>query len=100
EESIPENRARGHTSPVKLRVGVLLWALSWVPYGLILGLSGWWFTLSWAFEILLGLSGIALAGSEFAQAVKAHGWRGAPKAAWRALRQRGSRWRRRPCPGS
>jgi hypothetical protein len=72
---------------VKLRVGVLLWAMSWVPYGVILGLSGWALTLSWAFEILLGISGLALAGSEFAEAVKEHGWRGAPKAAWRALRK-------------
>lgn len=72
---------------MKLRVGVLLWAMSWVPYGVILGLSGWALTLSWAFEILLGISGLALAGSEFAEAVKEHGWRGAPKAAWRALRK-------------
>jgi hypothetical protein len=72
---------------VKLRVGVLLWAMSWVPYGVILGLSGWALTLSWTFEILLGISGLALAGSEFAEAVKEHGWRGAPKAAWRALRK-------------
>jgi hypothetical protein len=71
---------------MKLRIGVMLWALSWVPYGVILGLSGWALTLSWAFEVLLGVSGLALAGSEFAQAVKVHGWRGAPAAAWRAFR--------------
>ena len=72
---------------MKLRLGVLLWALSWVPYGVILGLSGWALTLSWGFEILLGICGLALAGSEFAQAVKVHGWHGAPAAAWRAFRQ-------------
>jgi hypothetical protein len=71
---------------MRLRVGIALWALSWVPYGLILGLSGWAFTLAWAFEIALGLIGIALAGSEFAVAVKEHGWKGAPRVAWRALR--------------
>jgi hypothetical protein len=70
---------------VKLRIGVLLWALSWVPYGLILGLDGAWLTLAWAFEISLGLIGIALAGGEFATAVKAKGWKGAPKVAWHAL---------------
>jgi len=62
-----------------------LWALSWVPYGLIFGLDGVALTLAWAFEIALGIVGIALAGTEFAQAVKAEGWKGAPKVAWRSL---------------
>jgi hypothetical protein len=70
---------------VKLRFGVVLWLLSWVPYGILLGLSGVWLTLSWAFEIALGVAGIALAGTEFAQAVKQRGWRGAPRVAWSAL---------------
>lgn len=70
---------------MKLRVGVLLWALSWVPYGIILGLDGAWLTLAWTFEITLGVVGIALAGTEFGQAVKARGWKGAPRVAWNAL---------------
>ena len=75
----------GRSGAVRLRVGVVLWALSWVPYGLLLGLSGVWLTLSWGFEVLLGVVGIALAGSVFATAVKADGWRGAPAVAWRTL---------------
>jgi hypothetical protein len=71
---------------VKLRIGVLLWALSWVPYGLILGLDGVALTLAWTFEIALGIIGIAVAGREFGQAVKERGWKGAPKVAWHALR--------------
>jgi hypothetical protein len=71
---------------VKLRTGVTLWALSWVPYGLILGLTGVWLTLAWTIEILLGLVGIGLAGSEFGRAVKQRGWRGAPGVAWHAMR--------------
>jgi hypothetical protein len=70
---------------VKLRVGVLLWVLSWVPYGIILGLDGAWLTVSFAFEITLGVVGIALAGTEFGQAVKQCGWKRAPGVAWRAL---------------
>jgi hypothetical protein len=70
---------------VKLRVGIILWLLSWVPYGLILGLTDAWLTLAWTFEILLGIVGLALAGTEFAQAVKAKGWKGAPRVAWHAL---------------
>jgi len=71
---------------VKLRVGIVLWLLSWVPYGLILGLSGAWLTVAWTVEILLGISGLAIAGTEFAQAVKDRGWKGAPGVAWQALR--------------
>jgi hypothetical protein len=70
---------------VKLRVGIILWALSWVPYGVILGLSGKALTAAWAAEITLGIVGLALAGTEFAQAVKVVGWKGAPKVAWHAL---------------
>jgi hypothetical protein len=70
---------------VKLRIGIILWALSWVPYGLIFGLSGAALTAAWGFEITLGIVGIALAGTEFAQAVKTEGWKGAPKVAWRSL---------------
>jgi hypothetical protein len=71
--------------PVKLRVGVILWILSWVPYGLIFGLSGAWLTVGWTVEIALGLVGLALAGTGFAQAVKARGWKRAPGIAWRVL---------------
>ena len=35
--------------------------------------------------ILLGIVGLALAGTEFAQAVKAKGWKHAPGVAWHAL---------------
>ena len=70
---------------VKLRIGIVLWLLSWVPYALILGLSGAWYTVAWAVEITLGIVGLALAGTEFAQAVKTRGWKGAPQVAWHAL---------------
>jgi len=70
---------------VRLRVGVVLWAMSWIPYGLILGLSGVWLTLSWGLEVVLGIVGIALAGTAFAAAVKSKGWRGAPRVAWDSL---------------
>jgi hypothetical protein len=70
---------------VKLRLGVVLWLLSWIPYGIILGLNGTALTVAWAIEILLGIAGLALAGTEFAQAVKAEGWKRAPGLAWHAL---------------
>jgi hypothetical protein len=70
---------------VKLRLGIILWILSWVPYGLIFGLSGASLTIVWTVEILLGITGLALAGTEFAQAVKDMGWKGAPAVAWSSL---------------
>jgi hypothetical protein len=71
---------------VRMRVGITLWALSWVPYGIIFGLDGAWLTLAWGFEILLGIVGLAIAGAEFARAVKTKGWKGAPSIAWEAFR--------------
>jgi hypothetical protein len=70
---------------VKLRVGIVLWALSWIPYGVILGLSGTALTAAWGIEILLGIIGLALAGTEFGQAVKEKGWKRAPGIAWHAF---------------
>ena len=66
---------------MRMRVGVTLWALSWVPYGL----AGAWLTLAWGFEVALGLVGIAIAGAEFGRAVKGRGWRRAPSVAWQAF---------------
>ena len=70
---------------VKLRLGVVLWLLSWIPYGIILGLDAAWLTVSLTVEVLLGMAGLALAGTQFAQAVKQQGWKHAPGVAWRAL---------------
>jgi hypothetical protein len=70
---------------VRLRIGVLLWFLSWVPYGIILGLSGAAYTLAWAFEILLGFIGLGLVGSQVAQAIKETSWKRAPAIMWHAF---------------
>ena len=74
---------------MKLRVGVVLWLLSWIPYGLILdaifGLPRWLYICSWIFEIGLGLLGIWLAGTEFSKAVKRSGWKHAPHIALEGL---------------
>ncbi len=82
--SLPDDRFC-HDQFVKLRLGIALWLLSWVPYGLILGLSGVQFTIAWTVEILLGIAGLAIAGSEFARAIKGRGWRGALSTVWQSL---------------
>jgi hypothetical protein len=70
---------------VKLRVGVLLWLLSWVPFAVIFGLEGAARTVAWIVEITIGVVGLALAGTEVAGTVRASGWRKAPGIAWHAL---------------
>ena len=69
----------------RLRVGVLLWVASWIPYGVLFGLRHPWLEITWMVEVLLGLAGLALAGTAFASAVKEGGWRRAPGIAWRAM---------------
>ena len=85
EQQATEQAGADGRAGLKVRVGALLWFLSWVPYGVLLGLSGVLFALAWGVEVAMGLIGIALAGSTFAQAVKSVGWRRAPGVVWRAL---------------
>ena len=69
----------------KLRAGILLWLLSWVPIPILFGISGWARYAVWGVQIVVGLAGLALAGSAFFDAVKQLGWRRAPAALGRAL---------------
>ena len=71
---------------MRLRVGVLVWLVSWVPFALIFGLRHPWLEAVWSIQIVLGLVGLALAGGDFATAVKTSGWRKGPSVAWHELR--------------
>jgi hypothetical protein len=62
-----------------------MWLLSWFPYAVIFGLSGPWVPVAWTAEILLGITGLALAGTEFAKAIKGRGWKGAVATVWASL---------------
>ena len=66
-------------------MGILLWLLSWVPIPILLGINGAARYAVWGVQILIGLLGLALAGSAFVDAVKNVGWRQAPGALGRAL---------------
>lgn len=69
---------------MRLRLGIALWLLSWVPYGILLVAHGSIVHVAWVVEILLGVTGLALAATEFAKAVKEGGW-SAPIVVWRAM---------------
>jgi hypothetical protein len=56
-----------------------------VPIPILLGISGRGRYLIWGVQILIGLVGLALAGSAFVEAVKRVGWKRAPSVLWRAL---------------
>ena len=71
---------------MRLRLGVLIWLVSWIPLGVIFGIRHPWLEVVWGIQITLGLVGLALAGSAFAAAVKMSGWRRAPAVAWQGLR--------------
>ena len=77
--------ARGRLAAAKLRVGVLLWLLSWTPIPILLGLQGSARYAVWGIQFFVGLLGLALAGSAFVDAVKELGWKRAPAALGRAL---------------
>jgi hypothetical protein len=70
---------------LRLRVGIILWAVSWMPIAELVGASSGLRLAIWSVQIVVGLVGIALCGSSFVDAVKHVGWRKAPRALWRGL---------------
>jgi hypothetical protein len=75
---------------IRLRVGVLLFVLSWLPFPQvvisIMDLHGPRAfevrSIGWVVEALVGLLGLLLAGAAAKSAVHRVGWRGLPKTLW------------------
>jgi hypothetical protein len=70
---------------VRLRIGIVLWLMSWVPFAAIVGADSAERAAIWTAQVVIGILGLALAGTAFATMVKTVGWRHAPAAAWRTL---------------
>jgi hypothetical protein len=70
---------------LRLRVGIVLWGVSWLPVAELVGATRSARLAIWGLQIIVGLVGIALAGSTFVGAVKGVGWRRAPGVLWRGL---------------
>lgn len=70
---------------MRLRIGIVLWLMSWVPFAVIVGADGTERAAIWTAQVVIGILGLALAGTAFATMVKTVGWQHAPGAAWRTL---------------
>lgn len=66
-------------------MGIVLWGASWLPIAELVGATKSLRLAIWCVQILVGIVGIALAGSTFVTAVKGVGWRRAPSVLWRGL---------------
>ena len=82
---MPDLPARKRLAATRLRLGIVLWLLSWAPIPMMFGLTGQARYAIWGVQIAIGVIGLALAGSAFFQAVKGLGWKRAPGALGRAL---------------
>jgi len=80
--------------PMRIRIGVLLILISWLPIAQILI----WAAsvpsdqaervrlVTWSIQILIGIVGVAVAGRETIRLAKSVGWRQLPRAVWALLR--------------
>ena len=78
---VPDPTAR----PLALRVGVILFVVSWLPIPWLFGIDGGGRAAIWTVQVIIGLIGLAIAGREFVALIKSYGRRRAPKAMWNAL---------------
>ena len=79
------DRAHRRLAAARLRAGIVLWLLSWTPIPILFGLQGLARYAVWGVQFVVGLIGLALAGSAFVEAAKQLGWKRAPGALGRAL---------------
>src|SRR5690349_18354806 len=84
---------------LRLRVGILLWALSWFPFAQILiyiahnngrlssaSATNTFRLCVWGIQIVVGLVGVALVGKIAFDEAKRAGWRRTPRRLWELFR--------------
>lgn len=80
-------------SGIRIRVGVSLVILSWIPIAQVViavgSLSGSGADKArltiWSIQVVIGLAGVAIAGKPTIDIVKRVGWKRAPKVVWGLL---------------
>jgi hypothetical protein len=83
----------------RLRLGILLMALSWFPFAQILiyiahnndkltsdSSANTFRLVVWGIQIVVGLVGVALVGKLAVEEAKKTGWRGTPRRLWELFR--------------
>lgn len=75
---------------MRVRAGLLLWVLSWVPFVALFGLRGWMVPFVWTTQVIAGLVGLAVAGTAVASEVKAAGITHTPRIVWSQFRYGGA----------
>ena len=91
---VSPNAAGQSVSPARIRIGVGLILISWLPIAQVLI---WVFSMpsdqahevrlvTWSIQILIGFVGVAVAGRETVRLAKSVGWRQLPRAVWALLR--------------
>ena len=88
-----------HVSATRLRIGLTVWLISWLPFPLLLlaiahsngnytsaQQSSAFLATCYAVQYAIGFIGLLVAGSEAIKLVKSGGWRGLPKRLWRVIR--------------
>lgn len=89
-EPIENPRARA----LRIRFGVCLVIASWLPIAQVTiwltapssGQADRIRAVIWGIQVVVGLIGVAVAGSQTIQVAKSVGWRRAPGAVWRLIR--------------
>jgi hypothetical protein len=71
---------------VRIRVGVVLILVSWLPIAWLISASSELRAVIWGVQIVIGLIGVAIAGRETIRIAKSKGWRNSPRAVWALLR--------------
>ena len=75
-------------SAVRIRVGVVLILVSWLPIAWLISATAELRAAIWGVQIVIGLIGVAIAGRETIQIAKSTGWRNSPRAVWGLLRSK------------
>jgi|SRR5665213_3121956 len=86
-------------SVVRIRVGLLVWLFSWLPFPVILlailhnngqatdpQASSRFLAICYGIQFLIGFIGLFVAGKEAAMVMKATGRRALPRTLWRVIR--------------
>ena len=88
-------KSPAHISANRLRVGIIIWILSWMPLPTLIvhtlhdnghiqsdQATSLTYAVLWGIQIIIGLCGLWLAGKETLTLAKADGWRALPKKLW------------------